>query len=1686
MATALAGKYVIDHPWKAASMFGIGALTYVSMDRSNISKDIQNIREKTALLSESFKTSLMVCLASPIVLGQLTWQSICHSLVSFLTMIRLIPMQMFASICAALVALKRFVIHSAVPPIQQHYMVGQSEASGEDCKKRVGEVLSLLFSAVSIAVGVSSAVRPQRMNEWILVLTKVISSAGVKFKGLSAFFGAIFSVLQEMVDWFYARLTRASITSRIASSHPEVIDEWIREVQILTKAENEEKILSSPSWLKRTLVCSDLGDIIFREVMKDRPAKCPIPGLLKCYTDLKRLRDKAVSWTTEVAVRQEPFCYWLAGDPGIGKSQLSNLLTLDLISAMKDTSVGQPIYDYQPGTKHWTGCQGKIACRFDDFSIIRGERTEEDLSAFMRMKSPAILVPEQAEIEDKGRPWAPKFICVCSNVAFPSLSEVRNTTAFCRRRDVVVSCSYAPHLNDVQSTNGSTPTMAHPQIRSQHEEFLRNRIRQSDPDLSMEAIEERVADKIKYDPEFSHLIFQVAKSSSNANTAYYSPMTYAEMRDFLIRKCEDYRMSQEAAYRNILDRILSVSGEDDDIQPLQVLYDRITAKADEFVVSLADESDRKSILQTLKDVSVLGSISSTIKDALKDLGGLVAGKMQGESDALLDSLNETPEINRDYKICGIVSPEIHKHSLMCVCTAFMSGYRLKNCTHHKAFQNEEIYSSFRFSGGVWINHQTDETLPSICGVDCIFLDKVRMTCLQQVFPDMWFSKLKYDEEWVKIDDSQKAAESWLSGMLSSLSSLAAQLLNAASIVLRSSAVYFVAAIALGGYALYKHFWKSADTGDPSGVPETNNKEETLQDLIFPNTEKKVGDLISSGDPKTSSKLTRHLRSGVTVKSFKFGAKAESTSTIYHLLDRNLVWLQFLQRDMRPGDNGLYQCADNVVSSTGKAMMLTGHYCLTLKHYWTEAAARGDTFVRVLGSNSTTAMMVPIDSIRMMYSEDSEFQIALLPKNACSMAKDIRHHFPISEHWDKGYFPRFGTIYNQTTTCNEVINTQFEYPRISQTIVDSNGLQTSCVDGPITYTWSGPGKCMTPILGIIGGRQYVLGFHTAGTPYTRHGMAEHVVSESFADITPAVKDLEDVPEAMLGESQPAVSVDTSVVPLGVSNYSYPQASKTKIIQSSICLDLQLTPKTSPAPLSRAQVPGNSFDPLAEGVRLHGLPIIPDSHTLYSVAAASYRDEILIHCLPVADCARVLTLDEAVCGIPEIEYKSMELRTSEGYPYIMDRPPGEANKRWLIEREVTDGRNKLLKLHNKLTTVMTHKHHLREQGILPLTVFVDCLKDSRIPNEKLQKLGATRVFSVSPADYTLQFRQYFGAFDVAYRFHRMKLEHAVGINVASVDWTQIAQHLQSEGWTDFLDFDYSKFGPRLDPEDSTDFCETICAWYSKYDKSVDVEKDNAIRRVMFEEAISSVHLARNLLYRTFVGMPSGFPFTVQANNASNSKGMRRCWMTIWRNDPSMCNMVAFKKHVKLFCYGDDIVLAISPLAIKSFNGPAIQHYFESKDMKITDARKGTDIPISKSFSEISFLKHKWCKHPKKGQYYLASIDPQSVSECYSWIRDDGSCSVLENRLEPSIVNAEMALLLSFGHGPQEYMKLRTSLMEWWVKYAQGQQCRAPQFYTWDELDAILFPVISDNITEKTLQEIKNRYARYVETITLLTVD
>lgn len=1650
----------------------------------------------------------------------------------------------------------------------------------------ISQLLSIIVQSIAITLGVKSAFFSKKSyGDWVERMVNVILRVGTTTSGILLFFSLILDFIQWIFPKFEAYLERRSLLKQINTDYPGFMDLWISEVQTLMKAENATKITSDAGWAQRVLIASDIGDYIQKDLIKSSVRRQNIIPLHHLLTQLKTLRDRVLLRHMKLSIRPEPFCIWLQGDPGIGKSQAVADIIIEVLKSLQEHfSVeihGNPIYTIQSGTRFWTGCdKSKLAIWFDDFGInVSSENASQQVEWFQRLKSPAAFAPEQADLADKGEYIQPLLVLVTSNAAQPAATSLNNQAAFRRR----VNCStiVTSTLGDISSVRGTEAKLA-----------------------SMKQLPDGSVDYSA--PEMhKHLSFEV-------NGTTYSYQGYIEYLSSIVTK---YHRQQTDLYEAKLKRLSDIQTPTTTPSTLQEVLSEIQSRNANIITGLHgitpshSKSFTKNIMEAIYDVrDTTTSLTSTFINFIKSQclsQGVDIEEVIGQSDDIpttsykalvasrktiygyttmepmreLDSIREN-QLERVIKVTAAyhsASPsttssecsddedpalveDMLSQGLSSVIDAKPGKIQPIQCRHYEVMR--DAFEQHVDNNGISIHDMTyrwqpcgfatvgldvnyyyrqkdsiadEEILPYMCDGPCVFaqgdLWKSRLVSHRSQWPEAQALNCLYKKYYAPLTQTsvnfpklvepainkattwKMKAQSMLKAFYNSpmfLPTIYGTLLVISEVRRRRGKNKIGTSLRVADYATKMFVHKD----DPCKAMD--NTYQAYRDYTWQDDRAELEHLreevkqfksqLPSGSQTAPEfgPTTGHVTYGKTdspkkpkspvktqarslVKQLNHASQVSGHSSmpqVSTLFLTNHVFLHIYYVSREPTIFGTRETSKIVV----RGLVLCGHNVLILKHYLLSLIGKDISYVEVLTARNeenpvrtSWADVVAIDIVGDEGQSNSELKLLRFPKQAFPAGRCLKKHF-IPEAKALGPLPTAATMFSITTENNPAYHSiSIEKGSAPFSVRSPNGIISATVSDVFTYRWGAPGDCMSILLMNLE-RPYVVGVHIAGKSGNSLGISELIVQESLDawDICTS-----HAPSVIMTPVQIASQLSTVMegqmsVPLEVEEVFYPEQvpidddmdviwcgrlqskfqrsgpNKTSILQSEV--HGYIPPATVPAPLSFEDTQ-RIFSPMTSGVKYHGQPCKGFPPEALSLAAQMFKDHFLTILAPQIVSRAPLSIFEAVRGIRGVDGCSpMVLSTSEGFPYTLARPHGENNKKWLISY---DDDLESVQIHDSLDRIMKQKTALRERGIVPATVFEDCLKDARILAEKCSKPGCTRIFSISPTDYVIQSRQYLMHFLAAFQSQRSKAMHSIGLNIYGPEWTNLALRLQRNGqFTKFLCGDYSKFGPTLDAEILSCVRDLIVDWYRIHTDYTECDINVVIS--LINECIHSVHLVMGHVYQTKCGSPSGSPITAPLNSLANVLYVMTAWCDLWIREGqlTMCTLPMFLSCLELTTYGDDIVIGVEDNIIELFNNEYLQKFFASCGIKYTDINKGTTIRKWCAFPDVEFLKCKFIENSENSNFYLASLDERSIVDCANWVH---KCYDMR---EQTLVALETSLLLAYGRGKEWYDKHKAVIRK---AYQSLGQSRPLRIFDWSVLNRMFLfndrekPVIVESIEE-----------------------
>lgn len=632
--------------------------------------------------------------------------------------------------------------------------------------------------------------------------------------------------------------------------------------------------------------------------------------------------------------------------------------------------------------------------------------------------------------------------------------------------------------------------------------------------------------------------------------------------------------------------------------------------------------------------------------------------------------------------------------------------------------------------------------------------------------------------------------------------------------------------------------------------------------------------------------------------------------------------------------------------------------------------------------------------------------------------------------DINSFSRAGTLVRSPVGSNEPQEfTQFVDIKMRRELIAydfETGRETMELRG-FTYPKQAPGLCGAILFDDKHNK--IMGMHVC--KIGEEGCAQSIVRDWFDHITP-VDVIE--PDCKKPTESARVRPKGDFIPISAIPQDQVAFSpaKTSIIPS-VCFELLGKASRFPVEMKSEgdRFPGHIA--LQNAIEKQTTPTQRWHPEDIKVAVNDLRIDLLSKCQPLSP-RDVRPIQDAILGVPGIEFmESIRLSTSPGYPlnYLYK----SSNKATFVDIDETVTPRRLVGLHPKLTELYNVNHAHRLNGDIPYSPYFDFLKDERLKPGK-----APRLINGCPFEQTIEWRRYFMDFFASFTKSRLDSNHAIGINVRSGEWTQLADRLKAIS-PHIVTGDYSNFGPTLDSELLLHVGDIICEWYTKY---TDASDSNTVRRVLMEELAYAHHVGGDLSYQTLCGSPSGNPFTAPFNSLVNALYIRLVWLVVMRGTP-YCNMVAFKKYMYFCVYGDDFIAAVHPCVVDRFNCASMSNAFSKFGIRFTDVLKSVDnVRPFCPLSEASFLKHYFIPHPDRPGFYLAALEQSVIEDVPSFIHTP--CPFPE---EQALVNCDQAARLAYCWGRDYHKKVVSALEEFWT--ARG---RAFTTLSWNQCDDLCF--------------------------------
>nr|AQZ42314.1 polyprotein [Ixodes holocyclus iflavirus] len=1433
-------------------------------------------------------------------------------------------------------------------------------------------------------------------------------------QGIVDFIRVNVQMIYASVDWLSRKMGGVGIDHYIYS-YPEELKEFCSTAHLLLNPLNLQRIRTEPV-LQRTVfrMATRAQQILVSESANSSSSRLSLHIRDLC-SKLSTLQESLVNDCLSPMVRYEPFVLQMNGPPGIGKSELCQSLCIKLLSAIDYKSYSEPMFTRTSGTQYWNGVNTQPCVYYDDFLFAdSGELATACISEFMQLKSCATFNPSIAELENKKFRYSPLIVMLATNQAFWDVTFIKNRNALHRRRD---------RLMEVRLKEGWTMDRV-------KEEFSTTGVK-------------------KYD----HLEFALYPDVLDEHRQPDQWMSFEQFEVFITSFFREYHARHLKLYKARLAEL--------------------DASLPHTPGLVYDEKVEQEVIKwlALKECSTNALVTDEWRSVVREQCSTASTTLTGRDPgiaALLETLAQVSPAEPQFDVDGLVDDEEVEFSDT---SDREDAPQAVRCIHFRQLTLDFAYVYLEDEQQS-VYHKIDDTpfgedIPADCNSLCWLQDpsstQFRTAYVGKYFRQWAFTPMTEEERdrnipnWARhhfapsLTGAITAAtqnETRRSRYLARLRALPwSEYLETGKKVLKwFSILSGIFLSVFGAFKLASGFLSNSAASDSSTTTTTTVDPWHVMHDYAPSGDVRVA---RKGLPKNWQKQAR-IRANVLKMKF---ARPE-----YNDLDPLTSFQNLLKRSCfeallevdgteRYGQKGYGLC--------GRVAVITKHFIEKFKFLKDQGSV-----VFFVYRQKNIRLKFTFEELKFVVTEESSIALVEFSKTMNNF-RDSRNHI-ISVN-DLAYLTCEGRVFEVTQNeyyVNPVVFSTEEHVEIC----GAEGISAQSLPMCYSYDFAGRGKCGS-ILYVVKPVPRIIGFHVAGQTGKNFGYAQAVFREMFEGIE-AMGVAEPKMEHQGTEIEPKITLPPNTQFVGcLPPEACPSQPRHTQIVPTLMHDDVFPHVTEPAVLSihdRRVVEDPDIDPLVKAIQTHGNVPLPFKSDTLQDCVQDLSDYLIATTRPILAFSEELLDDQVVFGgLPLGEgFKKINLQSSEGYPLSLFRQynteeyalfgpdkvsknQSKTGKNWLFRYSTRDSGVVLEEIHPELISVMQHNDALRKKGQIPATIFVDTLKDSRVLPEKVKK-GKTRMFSISPVEFTWVIRKYFGVFQAAYQHSRIDNGTAIGINVNSLEWTKLARTLLSKG-NNFVVGDYKAFGDTLQRDVMFGAFQAIINWYAHYFNTP--PEVTQYRSVLVEELFSVNHLATNVLYKMFCGLPSGFALTVEINDLVNQLYMRYCWKEI-----THLPLCKYHQLVKTVTYGDDIIMSVNASVVEKFNFNSIRRCLESYEIAFQPAAKDGSEYETLPLTDVTFLKAHFVVHPYRRNCFLARLPIESALDTLNWqMKGNDRVSILYE-------NSRAALNNLYGLGPEEYQKWRAKLISWFGSAAQRGIIPKRDGYvhlkTWREIDDEIF--------------------------------
>jgi len=268
-----------------------------------------------------------------------------------------------------------------------------------------------------------------------------------------------FDLISEGTVWYASKKQQCELMlMNLGTIKPEV-EEWLTTANVVCSPEFSSKIGTDTKKQQKLIDCAKKGTVLYDKLVKMRTEseERSVTTVFNIVDKmLARVRDVYLEHAKSFLLKDKysvPFCVWIYGKPGIGKSFIVPKLAAAFMKEMHIPCDSDPLYRRTAGAKFWDGLEDQLLLWMSD---PEQDNSDEGITQFIRdwyeIHSPIPFNPNMANVNDKGK--SHKFLgtFVDSNSFYAEKRKlVLSDDAFKSRRDIVaeviISREFTAHIH---------------------------------------------------------------------------------------------------------------------------------------------------------------------------------------------------------------------------------------------------------------------------------------------------------------------------------------------------------------------------------------------------------------------------------------------------------------------------------------------------------------------------------------------------------------------------------------------------------------------------------------------------------------------------------------------------------------------------------------------------------------------------------------------------------------------------------------------------------------------------------------------------------------------------------------------------------------------------------------------------------------------------------------------------------------------------------------------------------------------------------------------------------------------------------------------------------------------------------------------------------------------------------------